>query len=710
MPTIYHDTEIQFFKGVGPKLAQVFHKKNIRTATDLLGWLPRTYEDRRRARNIASLMPGELVSLVASVVKVNSIPMGKSYRKMYEVILADESGRLSCKYFRVPYKGYFNRFLPHMKVRVSGKVGEYRGRIQMQHPEIHPYQEDEKEADKVIPLYSEIDGIKQGKLRSLLQQAIYHVIENPPELTDYDLEMKRHRGVPEYIPQWICDKYQLISRSQSLRHLHKPNESQYSVSDFLDFKTKAHERIIFEEFFWLELHLALKKQGIQKQTAIAIEDKNNLVQKVIASLPFELTNAQVQAIADIKKDLAISVPMHRMVQGDVGCGKTLVGLLSCLHVIENGYQAAFMAPTEILAEQHYKNAEKLLQPHGIKVGLLVGSMRDKEKQEMYRQLATGEVHLCIGTHALIQEKVEFKSLCLSIIDEQHRFGVEQRSQLMKKSISPHFLVMTATPIPRSLAMTVYGDLDVSIIDEKPAGRTPIITRKAFESKRTKVFGFVIDQLKKGRQAYIVYPLVEESEKMNLKNAIDEHARLCKEFPQYKFGLLHGKMKAAEKDDIMRRFRDGELHVLVATTVIEVGVDVPNANIMVIEHTERFGLSQLHQLRGRVGRGEHKSYCVLMLGYSSSDLSRERAEIMESTDDGFKIAEKDLEIRGPGEFLGRRQSGLPGFQVANLVRDQKILNMAKEAAFDLIAKDPQLKSPDHQKLVKIIEKTNEITVG
>ncbi len=706
--SLFYDTSIQYLKGVGPKLGQILERKGIATAGELLEHYPRSYEDRRSAREIAGLRSGELVSLVATIMRVSSIPMGKSYRKIYEVVVSDGSGKLACKYFRVPYKGYFERFQPNMKVRVSGKVSEYRGKLQMQHPDIHFYDESEEDGDKILPIYSEIDGIKDGKIRSLIGQVIDKLIDNPAPLSEVDIKIGKSKGVPDAFPDWLIKKYDLMERGEALRSLHLPEQGE--SLQYIDYKTKAHERIIFEEFFWLELHLARKKKGIQKEKAISLSKASSMVDKIKKDLPFNLTGAQERALTDIFNDLKKSHPMHRLVQGDVGCGKTLVGLLACVHAIENGYQTAFMAPTEILAEQHYKTACKLLNPLGINVSLLIGSLKERQKKEIYEDLSSGKTHLCIGTHALIQDKVEFKSLSLTIVDEQHRFGVDQRSKLKSKAISPHFLVMTATPIPRSLAMTVYGDLDVSIIDEKPAGRTPIITRKAFESKRDKVMGFLADQIIKGRQGYIVYPLVEESEKIELKNAMAEYQKLKKMFPKFRFGLLHGRMKPDEKDAVMREFRDGRTDILVATTVIEVGVDVPNANIMIIEHSERFGLSQLHQLRGRVGRGEHKSYCVLMLGYAMSDVSKLRAEIMESTEDGFKISEKDLEIRGPGEFLGRRQSGLPGFKIANLVRDQKVLQRSKQAAFELIDRDPELKNQEHQYILNILQRNTEFTVG
>ncbi|MCB0378780.1 MAG: ATP-dependent DNA helicase RecG, partial [Bdellovibrionales bacterium] len=381
-------------------------------------------------------------------------------------------------------------------------------------------------------------------------------------------------------------------------------------------------------------------------------------------------------------------------QGDVGSGKTMVALMAALLAIESGFQAALMVPTEILAQQHFNGAKKFLEPLGVRVGFLSGHLKPKEKAMIYERLQQGEIDLIVGTHALIQKGVEFANLGLVIVDEQHRFGVEQRMKLKKKGESPHFLLMTATPIPRSLAMTVYGDLDVSIIDEMPKGRQPIVTRMTFASKRAKVLGFVRDQVAKGRQAYIVYPLVEESEKMELTSAVEEFEKIKKEFPDLKIGLLHGKMKSEEKDKVMADFRDHQFDILVATTVIEVGVDVPNANIIWIDHAERFGLSQLHQLRGRVGRGSHKSYCILSLGYAVSQESRARIELMERTSDGFKIAEADLEIRGPGEFLGSRQSGLPGFKMANLVRDMDILKEARLAAFEVLRRDPSLTEPEN----------------
>jgi ATP-dependent DNA helicase RecG len=419
-----------------------------------------------------------------------------------------------------------------------------------------------------------------------------------------------------------------------------------------------------------------------------------LVERLKESLPFQLTGAQWRAFMQIAEDLEKPHPMHRLVQGDVGSGKTLVAFMAAALAAQNGLQTALMAPTEILAEQHWRNACRLLEPVGIGVGLLTGSAKAAEREQALELLRRGSLQLLVGTHALIEDDVEFASLGLCVVDEQHRFGVHQRGRLKDKGRSPHFLVMTATPIPRTLAMTVYGDLDVSAIDEMPPGRSPVQTRVAFDGARPKMMAFLREQLQKGRQAYIVYPLVEESEKIDLKDASSAAADIQAELPDFLVGLLHGKMRPAEKDQVMSRFRAGEIRALVSTTVIEVGVDVPNATLMVIEHAERFGLSQLHQLRGRVGRGSQKSFCVLMLGRATSAEARARAQIMEKTTDGFKIAEADLEIRGPGEFLGTRQSGLPGFKLANLVRDVLILQDARDAAFRALEGDPLLQRPEH----------------
>ena len=673
------DTQIMYLKGVGPKLGDLFARKGLKTLRDLFEFYPRAYEDQRAARNIASLKVNDIVSIKATVVAVHSVNMGRSTRKMYDVVVKDASGQIHCKYFRVPYKGYFERFKPFTEVRVVGKVIEYRGRLEFHHPDIRDVEPDEETQDALIPLYTEIEGLATSKIMKLVRQAFAQIEEWPQEA----------------LPKWMLEKYNLKPRKEALKEMHYPDPTK--ASEYAEFKTASQRRIIFEEFFRLELWLASRKTGFQKAAAPKILNAGKKLAELEKNLPFQMTGAQKRVFGEIKTDLERGHPMHRLVQGDVGSGKTLVSFMAALYAMESGYQACLMAPTEILAEQHFKNAKKVLEPLGVRLALLVGKSKASERKQVLSALQAGEVDLIIGTHALIEDEVQFANLGLVIIDEQHRFGVEQRGVLKNKGNSPHFLVMTATPIPRTLAMTVYGDLDVSIIDEMPPGRSPIQTRAIFDSKRPQALQFMLDQLKKGRQAYFVYPLVEESEKIDLKNAVSEYEKLQQQFPQVKFGLLHGKMKPDEKDQVMEQFRRHEIQVLVSTTVIEVGVDVPNANIMIIEHAERFGLSQLHQLRGRVGRGEHKSFCILIMGYAVSEEGKQRTEMMEKTSDGFKIAEFDLEMRGPGEFMGTRQSGLAGFKLANLIRDMQILQDAREAAFEVLRKDPKLSFMDHQGL-------------
>lgn len=670
------DSDLQYVKGVGPTLAALFARSGYRTVGEFIQNYPRAYEDQRAARLISTLQDGDIVSLKAFVVSVSSYNMGKSSRKVYDILVRDSSGQIRCKFFRVPYKGYFERFKSGLEIRVIGKVTNYRGRLEFHHPEMRDAEPDSGIKDALIPIYIEHEGLSSSKIQKFIQNCF--------------LQMKQWSE--EKFPASIMEKHQLVSQEQALYEVHHPNMNEASL--YNSFKSSAHRRIIFEEFFWLELYLASKKSNLKKEKGLVVKNEGRCSQALISSLPFELTGAQMTSFHEIKQDLESGRPMNRLVQGDVGSGKTLVSFLAALSIFESGYQSCLMAPTEILAEQHFRNAEKQLGPLGMKIGLLTGKTKTKERKELMDQLISGDIHFLIGTHALIEDWVQFKNLALVIIDEQHRFGVAQRSILKSKGYSPHFLIMTATPIPRTLAMTVYGDLDVSIINEMPKGRSPIQTRVIQDSKRNAAVQFMAEQISKGRQAYVVYPLVEESEKIDLKNATEEFEKLKLQFPQIRFGLLHGKMKSVEKDEVMQLFRKHELDVLVSTTVIEVGVDVPNANIMIIEHAERFGLSQLHQLRGRVGRGEHKSFCVMIMGYAVNQDTRARIEFMEKTNDGFKVAEYDLEIRGPGEFMGARQSGLAGFKMANLVRDVELLKSARDTAFEILKKDPDLKRPEH----------------
>ncbi len=684
-PSLSLETDVQYLKGVGPKLAEVLAKREIYRVKDIIEYYPRAYEDRRAAKVIRLLKENEIVSLKAFVVKVSSISMGNSYRKMYDVLIRDSSGQIHCKFFRVPYKGYFERFQPDQEVRIVGKVILYRGRLEFHHPDIKDIEPGEELQDDLLPIYIEIEGFSSQKISKLVRSSFEQISED--------------EWPQEYIPDDILKQENLITRKQALKLLHYPNKDQ--AETFHQLKSLAHQRIIFEEFFWLELYLYAKKSDLKKQQGLALKQESEQRDTLLKSLGFELTAAQQRVVKEIIEDLKLAHPMNRLLQGDVGSGKTLVAWLSCLHAIENQTQCCLMAPTEILAEQHHLNAVKLLSPLGVRVAILSGKTKTSERKIILERLQHGQIDLLLGTHALIEPGVVFANLSLVIIDEQHRFGVGQRGLLMQKGpegIHPHILVMTATPIPRTLSMTVYGDLDVSIIDELPKGRTPIQTRVAFENKREQALDFMYEQIKKGRQAYVVYPLVEESEKIDLKNAVEEFEKLQKRFPDVKIALLHGKMKSTEKDEVMSQFRNGDWQVLVSTTVIEVGVDVPNANIMLIEHAERFGLSQLHQLRGRVGRGTQKSFCIMICGYAVSEEAKQRTQFMESTNDGFKIAEFDLELRGPGELMGKRQSGLGGFKMANLTRDVALLYQAREAAHKIFLNDPQLNS-EKFKLIK-----------
>ncbi|HYJ46506.1 MAG TPA: ATP-dependent DNA helicase RecG, partial [Pyrinomonadaceae bacterium] len=516
-----------------------------------------------------------------------------------------------------------------------------------------------------VPVYRKLGEFRAKRLRELVHEVLGRIDDE---------------AITETLPADLRSRQHLIPRADALRRIHFPAED-VPLADYERARSPAHLRLIFEEFFWVALALAIQKGERTKEAKGAVIEITDRVRDRLNSiLPFTLTSAQERVVKRIFDDMQSDAPMNRLLQGDVGSGKTIVALQAMLAAMENNYQAALMVPTEILAEQHARNIKRLLAPTPYRVELLIGSLRAAEKRRLHKDLAAGDIHACIGTHALIQEAVAFNKLGLIVIDEQHRFGVLQRAELRTRGFNPDVLVMTATPIPRSLAMTAYGDLDVSVIDELPPGRTPIKTVVLGEDQRAGVYKGVEREVRAGRQVYVVYPLVEESEKMDLKDATRMYEQLRdRVFPHFSIGLLHGKMKTTEKDEVMRRFVSGEIQILVATTVVEVGVDVPNASLMVIEHAERFGLSQLHQLRGRVGRGAEQSFCVLVASDKRTSVARERLGIMEETNDGFRIAEKDLEIRGPGEVMGTRQSGLPTFRVGNLVRDVLILEEARREA-------------------------------
>ena len=682
---------LRYLKGVGPKLAEMFGKKNLYTVQDLVNWLPRTYRDQRAVSDLRLLTPGSYVTIQGWIEHKKVIPL-RNKKKIYQVTIKTNSGYISCKYFRLPYRGYLDNLEIDQKVKVTGKITSYRNYVEFHHPDIHPFKAEEEIESALVPIYTELEGLSQNKIRKVVDTAFKGLKQN--------IEFWKQ----DPLPNWIKEEYNLMDKSAALEFIHHPDKTR--VQEYLEFRAPAQKRLIFEELFFVQTLMTLRQTGLKKEKTTAIKPPGELTRSLKNSLSFKLTSAQERVLKEINSSLQKTYPMHRLVQGDVGCGKTIVSLIAAVQVIENNMQAVIMAPTEILAEQHYRNACKLLQPLGVRVSLLTGRMRAKEKRETLEQLATGYSSLCVGTQALIQNPVQFKQLGLVVVDEQHRFGAGQRGLLQEKGKHPHFLVMTATPIPRSLAMTLYGDLDVSVIDEMPAGRQPVITRKTYPSRKKQVLSFLESQIQKGRQAYIVYPLVEESQKVDLKNAIDEYEKLKKIFPNFTIALMHGRLSSIEKQEVMQKFLKGDVQIMVSTTAVEVGVDAPNANIMIVEHAERFGLSQLHQLRGRVGRGVHKSYCVLVLSGGFSAEAKERISILEQTNDGFKIAEADLEIRGPGEFLGVRQSGLPEFKAASLVRDGRILQKAKQAALKLITKDPDMLMPEHKILKKELQVMSE----
>lgn len=639
---------------------------------DLLLYLPMRYEDRSNLAKIADLAEGMEAAVAVEVKVAGNYRVGKANQhKIFELSGSDETGRIRAFWWNQPFLE--KTFLRDSRVILFGqwKYDTYRNSLTIESPD---YEIIDKETDpsqdaihmgRSVPVYRKLGDIRTKQLRSIMHNLL--------EKIDFST-------VVENLPLQILARNNLLTRGEALRQIHFPPEN-VSLDNYNQAISPAHQRLIFEEFFWLLLGLAVKRSEREKEPkGTKIEINDSVRQAVLNILPFKPTNAQKRVLKEIVTDLASDRPMNRLLQGDVGAGKTIVAAQAIVVAIENGYQTVLMVPTEILAEQHTRNIKKLFAKTNYRVELLTGSLTAKEKRTVKAAIAANEIQLVIGTHAVIQDDVKFAKLGLVVIDEQHRFGVMQRAELIRRGYRPDVLVMTATPIPRSLAMTVYGDLDVSIIDELPPGRTPIDTRIRGEASRDKVYQFIAEEVRQGRQCYIVYPLVEESEKMDLAAATKMAEVLQKDiFPQFSIGLLHGRMKPQEKEEVMKSFIARQSHILVSTTVIEVGVDVPNASVMMIEHAERFGFSQLHQLRGRVGRGAAKSYCILMTAGSKSKESNERLKVLEQTTDGFKISEKDLELRGPGEILGTRQSGEQIFRVANIVRDRKLLELARQEA-------------------------------
>jgi ATP-dependent DNA helicase RecG len=651
--------------------------KGLHTVEDLLCYAPLRYEDRRNVKPICQLAPGEMATVIGQIQSAHLAAFKRKNLGLFEAVITDGSGRLTAKWFHAAYLSQI--FSPGLRVALYGKIerDSFTGQLTLLHPEYEILDDDDAglHTGRIVPIYEAAAKVTTRVFRSLL----HNLLEQLPELEDA-------------LPASVTERYKLLPRREAFRQLHFPDD-QEDLRLLNNRRSRAHFRLIFEEFFWLETGLALKRARARTKTGIAFDLNDRVRQRILTMLPFKPTAAQKRALAEIAHDMAQPRPMNRLLQGDVGSGKTLVAAEAAVIAIENGYQVALLAPTEILATQHFLYFKRLFQPLGYVPVLLTGSQSAREKKQIKRLLAEGLVQMALGTHALLEEDVAFQRLGLAIIDEQHRFGVMQRASLYRKGTHPDVLVMTATPIPRTLALTVYGDLDVSIIDELPPGRRPVKTRHVMEDSIELVYSFVAKQVSAGRQAYFVYPVIEESEAQAMKAAEEGYRHLSQTvFPRFTVGLLHGRMKTEEKEAVMERFKSGDIQILVSTTVIEVGVDVPNATVMVIQQAERFGLAQLHQLRGRVGRGAEQSYCILVTG-PLGDAARERIRTLTESNDGFYIAEIDMKLRGPGEFFGTRQSGLPAFRIANILQDQEILEAARAEAIAFVEQPP---SPEELK--------------
>ena len=668
-------TALADLPGIGPQRAKLLAKLELVTIEDaLVRHLPLRHEDRSQVVPLGRITVGEARTCAGTIAGISPPPRGRG-RMPLVVTIRDASGFLSCAWFNQPYLARI--FKRGQRIIVHGKVQPYgRGPLQMLVKDFEVVEDGEDEplhAGRLVPVYPLTEGLTQRPLRRLMKRLVdgwADRLEDP-------------------LPHRVRAARGLVSLSVAISAAHFPGDEAEQAA--------ARRRLVFDDFFLLEIGLAIRRQRDGRRRGLAINPSGSLVRRLRASLPYSLTAAQERVWSEIRTDMAEPYPMSRLLQGDVGSGKTVVAALAALTAIEAGYQAAIMAPTEILAEQHLMTLGRLLEPLGVRAVLLTSAVKGKARLEAAAAVESGEAGCVIGTHALVQGAVAFKRLGLAVIDEQHRFGVAHRAALRGKGESPDVLVMTATPIPRTLALTLYGDLDVSVLDELPPGRRPIATFARTGSKRRQIYDFLRTQIGEGRQVYVVYPLVEESEDSDLRAATEMAERLQREtFPERRVGLLHGRLAFADKERVMREFKNGALDILVSTTVIEVGIDVPNASVMLIEHAERFGLSQLHQLRGRVGRGPWKSYCILLAGATSEE-GRRRIEAMTSTTDGFRIAEVDLELRGPGDFFGTRQSGLPEFRVADLLRDGAMLEEARREAFALVQTDPKLLAPEHRAL-------------
>ena len=684
MSTNLLQTPIEYLKGVGPQRGELLRKEvGIHQYEDLLNFYPNRYIDRTRYYKINELNNNVAeVQIVGKIINVKTVEFGKAKKRLVASFV-DETGQMELTWFQ-GHKWIRDTLKLNTPYVIFGKVTNFNGQYNMVHPEMELLQEHEQSLRSAMqPVYRSTEtltnrGISNRVINKMMQQLF---LETQAKFT-------------ETLPLYLIDELKLIPKNAALFNIHFPKSQ--------DLLAKAQFRLKFEELFFIQLQLITKnlvrKNKIKgHQFTVVGENFNNFYQN---HLPFELTNAQKKVLKEIRNDMGSNAQMNRLLQGDVGSGKTIVALMAMLIALDNGFQSCLMAPTEILANQHFNGLTELAKDLNINIKILTGSTKTAERKIIHEALENGNLHILIGTHTLLEDKVQFKNLGLAIIDEQHRFGVEQRSKLWRKNdIPPHILVMTATPIPRTLAMSLYGDLDISVIDELPPGRKPIQTVHRYDSNRLKVWKFIKDEIAKGRQIYIVYPLIQESETMDYKDLMDGYESISRDFPlpDYSISIVHGKMKPADKDVEMKRFAAGKTNIMVATTVIEVGVNIPNASVMIIESAERFGLSQLHQLRGRVGRGAEQSYCILMTSFKLSNDSKIRLETMVKTNDGFEIAEVDLKLRGPGDIMGKQQSGVLNLQIADLVRDKDILLLAREKALKLLKKDASMSLPEHQSL-------------
>ena len=684
-------TEVRMVKGVGPQRAELLAERGIYTLGDLLNYLPFRYEDRIRFSKIKEVQPNGTYTLRARVMSGQAVRGMFGRDAIYHLLVQDETGSLPCKFF---HGGYLDgRLKPGQEVILHGRVDVDRlrpARREMVNPQIELVageEMDSTEVGRIVPIYEAVGTFASRQIR----RAVYATLQNLDP------------NIPDILPRDLRERLKFPSRRDALIYTHFPGPEE-SLDALNLFRSPAQRRLIFEEFFLYQLSLALGRKAVRKENATPFRVREDKVREALKKiLPFKPTGAQKRVLAEIAADLEKTVPMNRLLQGDVGSGKTIVALQSAVIAMENGCQAVLMAPTEILAVQHFLSAKRILAPGGYRVELLISGLKPAEKEAVREQIRAGEAQLVVGTHALIEESVEFQRLGFVTIDEQHRFGVLQRKRLMDKAVklghAPHVLVLTATPIPRTLSLTLYGDLDVSVVDELPPGRTPIETRMTTQKHLPGVWESLQREVEAGHQAYIIYPVIEES-KLELKAAMEEYEALSgKVFPKLKVGLLHGRLSSEEKEEVMRRFRRNDIQVLVATTVVEVGVDVPNATVMVIEHAERFGLAQLHQLRGRIGRGAQKSYCILVAQGRLSEDGLQRLKTLVRTNNGFEIAETDLQLRGPGEFFGTKQSGELGFHVANPLRDRELLELARKEAFALT--DEPAKKDALQKVLRIL---------